>query len=623
MMSDLQSFYQTVAELLQNDGHQELSEFCNERYMSDDVVNHDNWDGGIDTYGIELEVPVEIFCKWKSVIEGGIESQEKLIEEAFETAVRGINAIRIGNVSIRPIAENDVNMETNRKPLSIPLHFEVQIKQGQRSDYMGSVQQPKRYPCFILVFNWDWADYDYKTWFCLYYFASADDKRKIGELKLMCSGQKNTMDALPKEFDEPLDDRYCSLGISTDYYIKLREQLRDENLINEVQHYLCDCTFEPAMYDKHRDEDIFKNSLMRDMSSFDAFNEGQTLAMGIEPDDMYSFRYIYHPEYDKSLYADWNVYIAYSPLRFMRTFGVIGNNGVGKTQILSKFVTDLLNGRGENFKSLPHFKNLLVICSTPFDDYPEEPQKVGDVSYKKCSLEQDKTETVQKLKANLAEVGKRPTVDGRSMLSLWMKLSKEYVDDNFVCQVTKVEEDQYGNDNIEVVFGAFEENVRILSSGQLHILSLVTYICANIHYRSLLIIDEPEVHLHPHITMEFIAMLGNLLTVFKSYAIIATHTPLVVREMVGKNVFLMQKMQEGVPQIAPVGFETLGEDVATLYRNLFGYDERSSYFKKMVDEFCEKGKSYDWIVKYFQQGVKLNVNALLIIRDAIEARDNA
>ena len=118
-------------------------------------------------------------------------------------------------------------------------------------------------------------------------------------------------------------------------------------------------------------------------------------------------------------------------------------------------------------------------------------------------------------------------------------------------------------------------------------------------------------------------MLSNLLTVFKSYAIIATHTPLVVREMVGKNVFLMQKMQDGIPQIAPVGFETLGEDVATLYRNLFGYDERSSYFKKMVDGFCEKGKSYDWIVKYFQQGVKLNVNALLIIRDAIEARDNA
>lgn len=123
--------------------------------------------------------------------------------------------------------------------------------------------------------------------------------------------------------------------------------------------------------------------------------------------------------------------------------------------------------------------------------------------------------------------------------------------------------------------------------------------------------------------MEFIAVLSDLLEVFKSYSIIATHTPLVVREMAGKNVYVMQKMQEGIPQIAPVAFETLGEDVSTLYRNLFGYDEKSSYFKKMVDELCQRGKDYKYIVNWFQRGVKLNVNALLTIRDAIEARDNA
>ena len=123
--------------------------------------------------------------------------------------------------------------------------------------------------------------------------------------------------------------------------------------------------------------------------------------------------------------------------------------------------------------------------------------------------------------------------------------------------------------------------------------------------------------------MEFIAVLSDLLEVFKSYSIIATHTPLVVREMAGKNVYVMQKMQEDIPQIAPVAFETLGEDVSTLYRNLFGYDEKSSYFKKMVDELCQRGKDYKYIVNWFQRGIKLNVNALLTIRDAIEARDNA
>lgn len=621
-MSDLKSYYLTVAKLLQNEGHEELSQFCNERYMSDQVVDHDNWDGGIDTFSIDVEVPVDVFGKWQSVIEGGIENLEQLIAEAFDTAVRGINSIRIGNVTIRPIVRVDEKTQ-ERRYLTMPLHFEVQTKQGQRADYLGSVQLPKRYPCFVLVFNWDWTDFDYRTWFCLFYFASEEDRRMIGELKLMNSGQYNTMDALPEEFDDPLDDSFCSLGIKTDYYIRLRQKLNDEQVVKEVLHYLCDCTFEPAIYDKHRDERIFNVSLMRDLSAVDALQEGQSLAMGIEPDEMYSFSYTYHPKYDTSLYADWKVHIPYKPLKFMRTLGIIGINGVGKTQILSSFVADLLNKKADNFKRLPHFKNIIVICSTPFDSYPEEPQQTSEIMYRLCSLEQDKTLTLNEVKQNLNRIMQQPTVEHNSMLTVWVALVIEYVDSVFVDHVVILKKDVDGLEHYEIKWDDLDSNIKILSSGQLHILSLVTYICANIHYRSLLVIDEPEVHLHPHITMEFMAMLSGLLTVFKSYAIIATHTPLVVREIAGKNVYLMQKMQDGIPQIAPVGFETLGEDVGTLYRNLFGYDENSSYFKKMVDKLCDQGRSYKEIVRYLQQGMNLNVNALLIIRDAIEARSNA
>lgn len=621
-MGNLKSYYLTVSKLLQNEGHDDLSKFCNERYMSDYVVDHDNWDGGIDTYSIDIEVPVEVFRKWQSVIEGGIESLEKLIAEAFDTAVRGINSIRIGNVTIRPIVRVDEKTQ-ERHYLTTPLHFEVQTKQGQRADYLASVQPPKRYPCFILVFNWDWADYEYHTWFCLFYFASEADRRMIGELKLMNSEQDNTMDALPEEFDEPLNDSFCSLGIKTDYYIGLRQELKNEQLIKEVQHYLCDCTFEPFIYDKHRGERIFNVSLMRDLSAMDAFQEGQSLAMGIEPDEMYSFVYTYHPKYDASLYADWKVNIPYKPLRFIRTFGIIGINGVGKTQILSSLITDLLAQKVDNFKSLPHFKNIIVICSTPFDSYPEETQDTREIMYRLCCLEQDKTLTLDGIKQNLNRIMKQPTVEHDSMLTVWVDLIREYVDSAFVDHVVILKREADDSEHYDINWDELGSNVNILSSGHLHILSLVTYICANIHYRSLLFLDEPEVHLHPHITMEFMAMLSGLLSVFKSYAIIATHTPLVVREMAGKNVFLMQKMQDGIPQIAPVGFETLGEDVATLYRNLFDYDENSSYFKKMVDKLSDKGKSYEEIVRYFQQGMNLNINARLIIRDAIEARGNA
>lgn len=475
-MSDLKSYYLTVSKLLQNEGHDDLSEFCNERYMSDYVVDHDNLDGGIDTYSIDIEVPVEVFGKWQSVIEGGIESLEKLIAEAFDIAVRGINSIRIGNVTIRPIARVDEKTQ-ERGYLSMPLHFEVQTKQGQRADYLASVQPPKRYPCFILVFNWDWTDYEYHTWFCLFYFASEADRRMIGELKLMNSEQDNTMDALPEEFDEPLDDSFCSLGIKTNYYIGLRQELKNEQLIKEVQHYLCDCTFEPSIYDKHRGERIFNVSLMRDLSAMDAFQEGQSLAMGIEPDEMYSFVYTYHPKYDASLYADWKVNIPYKPLRFMRTFGIIGINGVGKTQILSSFITDLLAQKEDNFKSLPHFKNIIVICSTPFDSYPEETQDTREIMYRLCCLEQDKTLTLDGIKQNLNRIMKQPTVEHDSMLTVWVSLVREYVDSAFVDHVVILKREADDSEHYDINWDDLGSNVNILSSGQLHILSLVTYIC--------------------------------------------------------------------------------------------------------------------------------------------------
>lgn len=116
-MNDLKSYYQTVVELLWNEGHQSLSKFCYERYMSDYIAYHDNWGGGIDTYDIVLEVPVSTFSNWTAA-EGGIENKESIIKENFKIAVKGIQSIDIGNVVIiRPTAVAQNEMPQNKKLL--------------------------------------------------------------------------------------------------------------------------------------------------------------------------------------------------------------------------------------------------------------------------------------------------------------------------------------------------------------------------------------------------------------------------------------------------------------------------------------------------------------------------
>ena len=154
-----------------------------------------------------------------------------------------------------------------------------------------------------------------------------------------------------------------------------------------------------------------------------------------------------------------------------------------------------------------------------------------------------------------------------------------------------------------------------LSSGELHTLLLLSHIYANIHLSSLLVIDEPEVHLHPSIIKDFMIFLCDILADFQSFAIVATHTPLIVREIANTNVFLMRRNDGGILQIGTVPFDTFGEDTTRLFQNIFGYDEADSYFIKVVKELRNNIMSYDEIVDYLEQYMQLSFNSKLLIRD--------
>lgn len=53
-------------------------------------------------------------------------------------------------------------------------YFEKQYKASQRADHWKSVFKPNDVPCLKLVFNNDWNDYGFHTWYVLWYI----DKKK-------------------------------------------------------------------------------------------------------------------------------------------------------------------------------------------------------------------------------------------------------------------------------------------------------------------------------------------------------------------------------------------------------------------------------------------------------------
>lgn len=424
----------------------------------------------------------------------------------------------------------------------------------------------------------------------------------------MRRGCENTYDELDEQLDTPLGDDYCSLGIAPDYYSKLRDVVTDKREREELLTYLRDCTWNSRIYESFMDDEIFNISLLREMESGKALKDGRFILLNRNPDEAYSFQYVFSPQ--KKVDVTWNVSLSYKSEPFMRCLGLIGENGVGKTRMLSGMVKELVSHNGSSL-ACTLFNSCLVLCSTPLDKYPIPADK-DRIPYEVYSLEQDTDETETKLVSALELILERPRLNGQELFSVFRQILEKYIGD------IRVYESYREDDKIKwrVNKTKVQESVRILSSGELHTLLLLSHIYANVHFSSLLVIDEPEVHLHPSIIKDFMIILCEILSDFDSFAIIATHSPLVVREMANTNVFLMQKVENDILQIGKVPFDTFGEDTARLYKNIFGYDEADSYFMEVVRRLREEEYlDYKEIVDYLEKYMKLSFNAKLLIRD--------
>lgn len=504
------------------------------------------------------------------------------------------------------------------------MHFEVQKKRGPRANIGSYVTPPSIYPCCVLVFNYDWNDFDWYTWFCLYYYDDSNQQHKIGELKILTIEGSNTFELIPKRFDEALDDSFCSLGIAADYYLNLMGVISNEDVRIEILTYLKDVTIDSKRSEYFRQFGGFYNSLMREFSSQQALEQAPLILANRNIETFYSFGYKYVPLYNKDSYSEWDVKFDYRPEQsYKRCVGIIGENGVGKTQMMSQWLKDVVNKDVEGYETgfigdTPMFRSCIAVCSNSYDGYSKI--KGNDkVDYEYISLEQNSDEFDAKMKSFATEIISRPLVKRRSMRTIL----SEIIEVNFGININKAfiskdtGEDDDEHEEIDFDEQVFCDIIHKMSSGERQILALLMCICAKVHFSTIFIFDEPEIHLHPKYIMCFVSVLYTLLSKFDSYAIIATHSPLIIREIPNSRVYLMERKEEVIPFITKVKFPTFGEDVTSLYREIFGYDEQKSYYTELIRRFKRNGKNYDDITNIIKQDCELSMNARLIIRDIL------
>lgn len=114
-----------------------------------------------------------------------------------------------------------------------------------------------------------------------------------------------------------------------------------------------------------------------------------------------------------------------------------------------------------------------------------------------------------------------------------------------------------------------EGQVVELSSGQRLFSFIVINILGAIRRDSLVLIDEPELFLHPALEIRFISMLKEILGRFNSKALVATHSEVTVREIPAACVHVLERTEDGLIVHNPP-FQTFGGDIQRISSYVFG-----------------------------------------------------
>lgn len=512
------------------------------------------------------------------------------------------------------LKKNDLALEVDKK---IPF---VRCKSNVTyySDFdEEDIETPKEYECFMLTFNNRWNDYSFCTWFRLYY-KKGDKIDSIGQLKIMKREVKDTSEVLPDKFYR-LDTDYCSLGCNLEYYSNMYRLFRDKAYVYLGE--LRDAALYGHIQEQFEKSSLFTSSLLRTNAAERALREGRFYVYGRNMEQAYSFVYHYDPRYDKEKESpvDINFDFKYECEPYRRVIGLIGENGVGKSTLLNDIVKSFISKDKSAFLSLPPIMSKIMVMSfSPFDKFPPVPTDYT-VEYHYCGLLKNESELysqeeqIATFKRNLARIIKRGSAD--HLRRKWRRIMTAVIDKDTI--------DDFFDNNDNLKNKNIDDFCQNMSSGESIYVYSLTEILANIRYDTLLLFDEPEQHLHPHAITVLMKAIYDVLEEFESYAIIATHSPLIVREMVSDNVYTLER-DEKTLNIAKIGIECFGEDVSVLSDVIFKNISDVKKYERFVETVAKKCH-YDYaaIVDRLKGAHnKLGMNMRLLIQSVIDKHNH-
>jgi hypothetical protein len=130
---------------------------------------------------------------------------------------------------------------------------------------------------------------------------------------------------------------------------------------------------------------------------------------------------------------------------------------------------------------------------------------------------------------------------------------------------------------------------RGLSSGHKIVLKIITDLTAHLDGSepTLVLVDEPETHLHPPLLAALLKSIRHCLELLNGYAVIATHSPVVLQETPSRYVNVLKRVSDRTSVGSPT-IETFGESIGVITQDAFNLDDGSTDWHETLRELAEK-----------------------------------
>lgn len=490
-------------------------------------------------------------------------------------------------------------------------------------------------PGILYLMRDDWNDFSYRTLFEAYY-----QGKFIGGVKIAFRGMTKatpTIDRIPREF-ERLSEEYYSLWPTVKACQEAYE-VREATGYN-IFEKLNDIAYDLDLFGRVKGEDACTTSLMREATETVVRGQLHRITNGKAPLTRYNFSFTLGPD-GRGGKEKIGFNVVPEQLPPSNVHVLIGRNGVGKTHLLKDLALcacgheDVAAGRCLDFAGddescfdgwkSAEFANVIVVSFSPFDSYrdvAEMAEFAGEATNDSIrrapcrfiGLGAGDLETSIK---NAFDKGSKDCCAGRTRFKRWIgaleTLRSDPMFDGTLANVWPCRE-KYSEFRVSL-----ESLFDGLSSGHKAVLSIITGCVAMLEERSLLLLDEPENHLHPPLLSAFVRSLSELLIDRNSVAIVATHSPVVLQEVPASCVWLLDR-SDGTWFSRRPSCETFGTNFETLTTQVFGVEvEKSGYHKMLRDAVLESG-SYEDAKGMFTCG--LGGEAASILRTLWMAKEN-